>query len=78
MTSSVMWHAYPDLGASTYGEFRSSAPIYELAGSYGYPAIRIDRVAPPLPADLDEWLVFRLSREDGFGDVVPLSDVELS
>ena len=79
VTTSVQWSAYPDLGQTTYGRFFGNPPVYELSGTHGYPSVRIDRVLRPHePADLEPFTVFRLSSDDGFGDLLPLEQVALA
>ncbi len=79
VTSSVQWSAYPDLAKTTYGPFFANAPVYAVAGTHGYPSVRIDRVVRPYePSDLEAFTIFRLSSDDGFGDLLPVHDVELA
>jgi 4-amino-4-deoxy-L-arabinose transferase-like glycosyltransferase len=78
VTTSVQWSAYPELAKTTYGPFFANAPVYQVPGTHGYPSVRIDRVVRPHePADLEAFTVFRMSSNDGFGDLSPHHDVEL-
>jgi hypothetical protein len=80
VTGSATWQLFPDHAATPYGLLFSKPMVFEAAppGIPGYtwfPAVRIYRTKPPEPEDLESRVVFRVSEEDGFADVLPIQDL---
>lgn len=80
VTGSTTWQLFPDRAATPYGLLFSKPMVFEAAppdipGYVWFPAIRIYRTKPPESEDLESRVVFRVSEEDGFSDVLPIQDL---
>ena len=76
VVTSHIWRAFPDLGATPYAALFRKPPAFLSATRDGF-MIRVHRLTEPDPPDLEDRLVFRLSRDEGFGGVQAGSDTLL-
>jgi len=74
VTSSNLWLAYPDLRNTSYAYLFAKKPVFEIPSFGDAPAIRIDKVAPPI---VERRTVFRLTEAAGFSDIYPVQDVRI-
>jgi hypothetical protein len=80
VTSSAMWNVAPDFQKTTYAWLFARKPIYQTPPSEAsahFPTVSIHALTRPLPKDIERFTVFRVSEEDGFGDVVAGHEVVL-